>query len=263
MAEFSAFADYRDVVKKLVNNDIGAKDFFESLSSIEGGMRICYYDSLSEAIKHIEKQIEKIKMKSDKKPFIVVTTIPLVGDNDTEEGTHSIFFTYSNDKIYLYDPNGSYDIRDNLAYKHDDIIFANTGDFGKYLKPIFRLPVVLPKGKGIQQVTILPPKSTYINDGGYCMFFNWLLIEKIVRDPKQIHKLITDSPASKNDRQSRQGFYRDVRRAASHSFKLPVKTINKRPTRTTKKGGRRRTVKKTKRRKLRKTVKKRIKSKRR
>ena len=43
--------------------------------------------------------------------------------------------------------------------------------------------IKVPTEKGIQYIDTTAAKSNYINAGGYCMFYNWLVIEYFYKKP--------------------------------------------------------------------------------
>ena len=64
-------------------------------------------------------------------------------------------------------------------YFIDNIVFDSTEIFKNYMSKNYKMNFVVPTKKGIQQITFSPDKSSYIGDGGYCMFYNAVFIQNI------------------------------------------------------------------------------------
>ena len=188
-AEFSQFGSLKDLIEGLVESDMHAKEFFESL--YDGGeVEVCYESKLSEAINKLKEATKSTK--SDK--LIVVTTIELFDtENHILSGSrHSIFFVYSNNTIYLYDPNGVYNKSKTFAYNHENKFYPNTNAFKNFLKTQFPdKKIIVPTKIGIQQSIETPDNTGWINEGGYCMFYNSDMIREILGNPDRLAELMS------------------------------------------------------------------------
>jgi hypothetical protein len=183
--EFSKFRKgSRHKVRKLVNYDENAHIFFTP-DVILGknkfkNITVVYEKSSADAINMLVK-------RGDESVKIIVTRIRLY-DNDTQQavpgagGFHSIFFILKGDIIYLYDPNGNYSNKDRYIYKFNrNEPSTDMTEVQKYLRQKTKRlskEVIVPTVQGIQQ-THKTINNGYINDGGYCMFYNAFAIKHI------------------------------------------------------------------------------------
>ena len=126
--------------------------------------------------------------------------------------THSILLIWEGTQLYLYDPNGVYNTAEELYYKTSDEnlqqsygyvykgkYFDSTQDFKKFIKKTYDIKLNIPTDLGAQYLLPIEGYNTsYIHSGGYCMFFNYMVIEYIANNMSQpfnkIYKTITNSP---------------------------------------------------------------------
>jgi hypothetical protein len=197
-------------IEDLVNDDKGSKKLYQSLNPHDPHVKVIYHKEFSAAMKEIVKT---------EKQLVVATTVKLLNEyGDEESGTHAITIfkdeTVTRRKIktiniYVFDPNGNTEskmyIRGDLKgysyYKNPYPTTAinanfkmadgttNQNHFGsKGLKTAIEinfndgkrtLNVAFPKHIGIQSLCE-NKKVGYIDDCGYCMFLNYLLIEHVI-----------------------------------------------------------------------------------
>tara|TARA_Y100000590_G_scaffold11585_1_gene14169 strand:+ start:653 stop:1519 length:867 start_codon:yes stop_codon:yes gene_type:complete len=188
--EFSAYKQNKTLVQELVDEDKKANEFFEKSFP---NSNVKYVDRIENILNKSEKNFVS------KKPIIIATTIILrdpqhrVTRQSTNQ-THSILLIWDGDTtIYFYDPNGSYTLKGEgsedyslgFTLKLGDTYenFDSTEDLRKKLHEKTKKTIKIPAGKGIQYMDMTAAKSNYINAGGYCMFYNWLVIEYFYKKP--------------------------------------------------------------------------------
>ena len=138
MDEFSAYGSLKGKVEDLVNKDIDAKKFFETLNSRRSPVE--YKDSIEDVFKYlfVDNKHKKTNFK------IFPTTIQIYDEKENVSSTHSIVLIWSNKTLYLYDPNGVYDtsqekwyeglregdtLQQDYGYKFKGIYFDSTKKF--------------------------------------------------------------------------------------------------------------------------------------
>lgn len=190
MDEFSAYGQNKTLVQELVDEDKNAKGFFEKSFS----------DSKVKYIDRIENILNKFnEYFKPKQPIIIATTIVLRDPRHrltrgSKNKTHSILLIWDGDTtIYFYDPNGSYTLVGEGAedyslgftlYKNDTYEnIDSTENLQKKLNKQTGKTIKVPTEKGIQYVDKTDKTSAYINAGGYCMFYNWLVIKYFLEQP--------------------------------------------------------------------------------
>ena len=201
--EFTAYGKVMNSVEKLVNEDIGADKFFESLS--DGSFVVEYMEKIED---FFESKFSPEKLK------IIPTTIQLrdLGD-DNFRSTHSIILMWVNEKLYLYDPNGAYNVIDGVrgyqggvflskfCYSFGNEKYTSTEKFQNFIKEEYKIDLIIPRSLGPQATMRLTEGETkYIGEGGYCMFFNYMIIDRIknirrakIRNPYVNFPLIYDN----------------------------------------------------------------------
>jgi hypothetical protein len=101
---------------------------------------------------------------------------------DSQSGsTHAICFIHKKDKYYLYDPNGP--VLNNSDYK-----FGYRSQYNMTTKQLitalytnFNIKIEYEKYNiGIQAFAPSKIKTSFISNGGYCMFFVYLFIQNII-----------------------------------------------------------------------------------
>jgi len=193
MNEFSAYGSHKAAVKNLVNKDIDAKKFFETLNS--RGWSIEYHNRIEDVFEYLF-----VAGGSKKTNFkIFPTTIQIHDIKGNNSSTHSIVLIWSNKKLYLYDPNGVYDtsqpkwyegvgyeLQQDYGYKFNGKYFDSTKKFQKYIIKNYSKHFRVPESLGAQYILpITEGETKYIGAGGYCMFFNYMAIERIKRSGKR------------------------------------------------------------------------------
>ena len=217
--QYSQYGNLAHIVESMVDNDniTYVKPFYESLSS--DILKVEYIDNFYEAL-------EKINSNTFNKGVIVsrivivnqdhiINTIPTeqheqlneedlskyncscntsdiicnsdIGDKYSSHAV-SLFKHKINGKIYMFDPNGVFNkLIDTWLYQSDNNLnLYDTEKFEKYLN-LNGVKIELPKNKGIQSLAA-PPNNGYIDDAGYCMFYNYLGIQRVIEELKQKNK---------------------------------------------------------------------------
>ncbi len=172
MEEFSAYDDLAEKVKQLVNDDIGAKEFFESLSTPKFKVK---YGSFGDAMGFIQGA-------DDTK--VMVFAMPIKNKLTGFKSMHSIFIYKGKGAPTWYDPNGAYGTGANERYLVNGKAFETSAKFFLW----WNIPELAHKqGKGAQAFINMPNEG-YIHDNGYCMFLNYLAIEYL-KEEKNSRKI--------------------------------------------------------------------------
>ena len=197
--EFSKYQEKAHIVKSMVVDDsvFFMKRLYESLSEI-----VRFEDDLWKALylmKDASKQIiatKVILVNQSHKQKCSCNTKYIVCDHDDDNKYSShivtLFKNSQHGQIYMFDPNGKCDKQINdWLYRKNKYLLDSQDLEGMYPK------LTLPKYPGIQ-FHADPPNNGYINDAGYCIFYNFLAIKKILELPNgNIYtriKQLTDSP---------------------------------------------------------------------
>jgi hypothetical protein len=221
--EFSAYGPQADLVRDLVDHDKKANAFFRSANTTlsqpdKKNVDVAYFEDFTVALKYA--------MSGNGMLLIVVATTIGLCDRDTITSNrlkigfihagserwnrisgkrkrnptyeklvprHSVVLIHdvASRKLYLYDPNGSYDDQAHVAkfesrYTYDEFgtQASSTTAFQAVLQskiPQKSIAVAVPETTGIQNSPHVPyyANSKYIRNGGYCMFYNWCAIRYI------------------------------------------------------------------------------------
>ena len=191
MSEFSAYKQNKTLVQELVDEDKNAKEFFEK--SFPRCIPVKYIDEIENILNNYKKNFIL------NKPIIIATTIVLRDPQHrltrgSKNKTHSILLIWDGKTtIYFYDPNGSYTLKGEgsedyslgfTLYKKDTYEnIDSTENLQERLNELTRKIIQVPTEKGIQYVDKTDKTSAYINAGGYCMFYNWLVIQYFLEQP--------------------------------------------------------------------------------
>ena len=169
MKEFDKFGKHKSTVKKLIDEDdyLVTKKFYGNLS--KNYKHIKYIDYFWDAYDTIKK-VET--------PLVVITRIELfdqyeVGLNE-QSNFHAVALVKDGYKFYMFDTNGICKKTDSMLYvdKHGKTFYSQT--FSKKYK------LDLPRFRGIQYYSPKSPDG-YINDGGYCMFYTYIGVERVIQ----------------------------------------------------------------------------------
>lgn len=206
MTEFKAYKKLKNKVQKLVDEDKEAETFFNNLKKYAPeDVKIVYIDEIIDVLNDYDEW--------KKERFIIfATTIQISNQYEDEVSTHSILLIWNGNKLYLYDPNGAYnteevvlfksktnrDEMESFGYMLGDLYFDSTIQFKNYIKKNYSIELQVPDDMGAQTLLLIEGNSTYIHRGGYCMFFNYMVIEYILSNLEKpfykIYKTITNSP---------------------------------------------------------------------
>lgn len=173
--EFSGFpAGIRAVVEGLIDKDEYAQEFFEMLNP-PGKDVVQYVDTAGEYFRNPQRYDRPRGLA------IIPTTIPLYnGEAHRESGTHSVAIVAFAGDRYWFDPNGAYGTQEVQQYMLDGHSFARSSDFRAYVKQQYGMELVMANGKGVQQIRPSPEESHFINQGGYCMIYNYLFMHAVM-----------------------------------------------------------------------------------
>ena len=176
--EFSKYGKYANIVEEMIENDEEkyVKVFYEFLSN---KLSVEYIDNFWSALNKIKK----------KKKCIIATRIEIVNQDHLEDGcscnqkykicnddtgdkysSHAVSLFKDNNKIYMFDPNGVFlKTEHTWLYKSKDgKRLLDSSDFEKEIK------LKLPKYKGVQAYCkVLKVNQEFIDNAGYCMFYNF------------------------------------------------------------------------------------------
>ena len=191
--EFKAYGSLEHTVENLVNSDINANNFFETLNRIFNTEIIIYKNTIEDVFNDLF-----ISGGSAAQFKIFPTTISIHNKIEDLTSTHSIVLIWNNNILYLYDPNGVYNTEIAVQYTINDKIqwlqqdygyycyneyFNSTEAFQTYIQTKFNISCMVPNTLGAQFLLPLTTENTrYISEGGYCMFFNYMAIEYILRN---------------------------------------------------------------------------------
>ena len=173
IVEFSAYKTKKKIVENLVNLDIGAKKFFEFFPEVR------YVDDIETILKYCVKKQYTV-------PKIFATRIKLQNRyQPTNQGYHSIVTIWNQNEntLYFYDPNGAYNKQKTFMYKIGNKTWETSAKFQQEFDKLYKIKIKLSKWRGIQQVSKTQCyKTQYILCGGYCMFYNWLAIDFMLKN---------------------------------------------------------------------------------
>ena len=169
MREFEKFGKHKLKVKKLVDDDDLklSKKFYGNLSR--------YFDNVT-YIDYFWNAYSEIKNK--KEPYIIITRIELFNQYedsaDDQTSFHAVALVKDKDQFYMFDPNGIFKKTDTMLYvdEHGKTFYSET--FSKKYK--FKLP----RYRGVQYYSPDGPDG-YIGYGGYCMFYTYIGVEKVLQ----------------------------------------------------------------------------------
>lgn len=205
MKEFDAYGKLKKNVKNLVDDDENADLFFNKLNDDNSEINVRYRDT-------IENVLDNYNEWSNQKFVIFPTTIQIYDEETNDRSTHSILLIWVINQLYLYDPNGVYNtekeifyktinakLRQNYGYIFNNEYFHSTAKFKQHIDSTYNIKLNIPTDLGAQYLLPIEGKNTiYIRDGGYCMFFNYMVIEYILKNAvkpfKPIYKTITTYP---------------------------------------------------------------------
>ena len=179
LKEFSKYGKYANIVEDMIDNDNVkyVKPFYEFLSN---KLSVKYIDNFWNALKQIKKNNK----------CVIATRIEIVNqdhlqnecscnqehkicndDNGDKYSSHAVSLFKDNNNIYMFDPNGVFNKQEHtwLYKSKDKKRLLDSNDFEKENK------LTLPKNKGIQAYCkILKVNKEYIDNAGYCMFYNFI-----------------------------------------------------------------------------------------
>ncbi len=190
--EFKKYGKYSKIVKKMVDDDYlpYVKKFYESLSI--KNLKIIYIDNFWLALDEIKSssksiiatRIEIINQDHlyniNKKKCTCITENKICNNNTGEKySSHavSLFKNRKNGRIYMFDPNGKFNKElDQWLYKsRDGKYLLDSDNFSKHNQ------IVLPQYEGIQKhCKILKINKDFIDNAGYCMFYNYIGIAAVI-----------------------------------------------------------------------------------
>lgn len=199
MGEFHAYGHLKVKVEQLVEYDKEANTFFQSLTTDR--IPVIYIDTIEDCFTDI------FNFKYVNYDLIIFpTTIKLHNRITNADSTHSIVIFYHDHDLYLYDPNGTYNTEPNdsgliqeWGYIFNGVYYSKMEDFKDSIERQYRIKFVTPQTPGIQfLLPIIGENTQYIEKGGYCMFFNYMAIQKILYYGKDafedVYNSLTNEP---------------------------------------------------------------------
>ena len=197
MEEFDKFGKHKSKVKKLIDEDDYAvtKKFYGNLS--KNYKHVKYVDYFWDAYDNIKKT---------ETPLVIITRIELfnqyeVGSNE-KTNFHAVALIKDGDEFYMFDPNGLF-YEQGMKMWEDSMLYLD-----KYGKTFYshtfskKYKLDLPRFRGIQYYSPKSPHG-YINDGGYCMFYTYIGVERVIqkylRKRENLVELFKKSTEKKKD----------------------------------------------------------------
>lgn len=218
--EFKKYGKFSNVIKKMVDDDYipYTTKFYESLST--KNLEIKYIDDFWKSIEFIKSssriiiatRIEIVNQEHlydlESKQCSCLTSNKICNINKGDKySSHavSLFKNRKNGKIYMFDPNGNFNKdKDKWLYKSKDGNFLlDSENFSKNYN------IDLPEYEGIQKYCkSLKVNREFIDNCGYCMFYNFIGIEKVrdiflskngtKKDITEVIKSLSDCKNKKN-----------------------------------------------------------------
>jgi len=207
--EFSAYGLLQYKVGNLVDRDNGANIFFENLNKLTSIHIISYKAYIHEVFEELFLPNGSDGEYSSSKLGIFPTTVQIQIRDDGKPQSHSIVLIWNGDTLYLYDPNGAYNTQEpgvegmiqEYGYSCFGQYFNSTLEFQNYITYNYKIKFRVPLNLGAQYLLKIATESSYIGEGGYCMFFNYKAIEYILHNYnntnlQDLYLTITTSPFS-------------------------------------------------------------------
>ena len=207
--EFSAYGLLQYKVGNLVDRDNGANIFFENLNKLTSIHIISYKAYIHEVFEELFLPNGSDGEYSSSKLGIFPTTVQIQIRDDGKPQSHSIGLIWNGDTLYLYDPNGAYNTQEpgvegmiqEYGYYCFGQYFNSTLEFQNYITYNYKIKFRVPLNLGAQYSLKIATESSYIGEGGYCMFFNYKAIEYILHNYnntnlQDLYITITTSPFS-------------------------------------------------------------------
>ena len=193
--EFSKYGKYAKIVEEMIENDNikYVKPFYEFLSN---KMSVKYVDNFWKALSELKKKnkgiiatrIEIVNQDHLENECACNQEYKICDNNDGDKfSSHAVSLFKDNKKIYMFDPNGVFIKSEHMwLYKSkDNKRLLDSNDFMKETK------LILPEHKGVQAYCkILKVNQEFIDNAGYCMFYNFIGIAYII---KQIENNYNDN----------------------------------------------------------------------
>ena len=180
VTEFSAYGSKASIVESMVDDDLtkNVKKFYNSI-----GKSVSYHADLDQAFKFITSR----KKPKKNKTIIVPTRIKFLkpGGADSQDFHAVSIIRDSNDGYYFFDANGpvlSGQGPDYQMFRYGNKKNLSTSQLLKLLKNKYNIHSITfeRKNEGVQLFAPTSNSSKYINEGGYCMFYNYLFIQYLV-----------------------------------------------------------------------------------
>lgn len=166
--EYSAYGPYSTLVANMVNYDIPEHviaHFYTQLSGPKIGVE--YIPNFNDAQQALQFQ-----------DTAIVTTLINLCQGGGEPHPHALTFVKNQDDVYLFDPNGAVDASCNSTYVYAGQM-VTIYELAEILKYDYGLDIHFQTAHGVQYYAPRDTNSPFINQGGYCMFYNYCFIEFI------------------------------------------------------------------------------------
>jgi len=194
MREFEKFGKLSKIVKDMVNKDDikHVNKFYNYLNNYtRDKVFVTYEEDFWQAYE---------KTKNSKVVTVICTRLKLYNKTTKKKEYHAVALLKQNKMFYMFDPNG-------IVYLTDNLVYLNKEETKKYDSQLFETEykITLPQKEGMQYLGIgWEEKKGYINGAGYCMFYIFISLTKIldVYSKSKVNivslcKKYTDSPEDK------------------------------------------------------------------
>jgi len=181
--EFSAYEKNADTVKQMVDDDNLqiTKTFYKKLG-------INYEENIEKILPELINNLSQYEF------LIIPTRVRFLEKKypiEIKDNFHAVCLVVFKGVIYFFDPNGvTPDSKYSFVYNKKEFLSTK-----EYLKKFDRSnKIVYIKQEG-PQIFSTSSKSKYINNGGYCIFYNYLFIENLIEKYKNhelTHQYIKD-----------------------------------------------------------------------
>jgi hypothetical protein len=181
--EFSAYEKNADTVKQMVDDDNLqiTKTFFKKLG-------INYEENIEKILPELIKNLSRYEF------LIIPTRVRFLEKKypiEIKDNFHAVCLVLFKGVIYFFDPNGvTQDPKYSFVYDKKE--FLSTKEYLKKFDLSNKIVYIKQEGP---QIFSTSSKSKYINNGGYCMFYNYLFIENLIEKYKNhelTHQYIKD-----------------------------------------------------------------------